>query len=121
MYDVFSTFTPIVLRTYCISSIISTAILAATSSEPYVALSTVFCLLLIHLIGVLFSRIRIPVTERLVTLSRAWSASTKIVILTSLLLLGCLWEDLHMHLGTSLSRIHLELWYIWIYQNNWDL
>ena len=42
---------------------------------------TVFCLSDIHRIGVLFSNIMIPVTDRLVTLFRAWSASRKTVSL----------------------------------------
>ena len=60
----------------------SVAILAATSSDPYVDVSTVFCLLQIHKIGVLFNNISIPVTDLLVTTSCAWSASKYTVILT---------------------------------------
>jgi hypothetical protein len=56
--------------------IISVAILAATNSDPYDDVSTVFCRFEVHAIGVLLTKRSIPVTERRVTTSWAWSAST---------------------------------------------
>ena len=51
--------------------IISMAILAATNSDPYVEVSTVFCLLEYHLAGVKLTISKIPVTVLLVTKSQA--------------------------------------------------
>ena len=74
--EVSSRGTPNILSLYLISMIISVAILAATNSEPYVDVSTVFCLLVYQMTGVLLTYSRIPVTDLHVTLSLAWSAST---------------------------------------------
>src|SRR5687767_509607 len=74
--DVSSSGTPNILSLYLASMTNSTATLAATNSEPYVDVSTVFCLLVYQISGVLFTHRRIPVTDLHVTLSLAWSAST---------------------------------------------
>ena len=59
----------------------SAAILAAAISDPQVLVSAVVCLLDVDLTTVPLTRIGILVTDRRVTLSLAWSASTKTVIL----------------------------------------
>src|SRR5688500_8899793 len=69
--------TPSILKQYLIAMICSMAILEATSSEPYANVSTVFCLLDTHKIGVLLRRRMMPVTDLLVSWSLPWSASTK--------------------------------------------
>src|SRR5687768_14363331 len=76
--------TPNILSIYLISTILSTPILAATNSDPYVAVSTPFCFLLNQSIGVLFNNISNPVTDLPVTLSWYKLASANIVIITSL-------------------------------------
>ena len=62
--------TPNILRVYLYSKISSVAI-AATSSDPYVDHSRVFCLWLIYLTGVLFRNNNTPVTDRLVSIPYA--------------------------------------------------
>ena len=64
-----SKLTPSILRQYLMAMICSMVILDATSSDPYVDVSTVFCLLDTHRIGVLFRRRIIPVTDLLVNWS----------------------------------------------------
>ena len=58
---------PIILSLYLNSVISSIAILSATNSAPYVDVSTMFYLFEHHLIGVLMTSNRIPVTDLLVT------------------------------------------------------
>ena len=71
--------TPIILITYLISIAVSVATFPATSSAPCVDDSTVGWRLLIQRIGVELRKTIIPVLERLVTLSAAWSASTYMI------------------------------------------
>jgi hypothetical protein len=75
--------TPIIRSLYLNPSIISIDKRIAYNSDPYVDASTVFCLLENHKIGALFTNIRIPECDRLVSLHPAWSASTKQLITTS--------------------------------------
>ena len=56
--------------------ICSTHVLAATNSEPYVAVSTVACFLEYQSIGVLFKKWRIPVTDLPVAMQCIRFAST---------------------------------------------
>src|SRR5688572_5811271 len=65
--EVSSKGTPNTLSLYLASSTNFTATLAATYSEPKVEVSTVFCLLVYQIKGVLFTHIRIPVTDLQVT------------------------------------------------------
>jgi len=58
----------------------SRAILSAVDSDPYVADSTEFCLLLNWIIHVFWINMRIPVCDLLVTTLPAWLASTKQLI-----------------------------------------
>ena len=64
--DVSSILHPIIDKEYLRAINISTAILEAINSEPYVEDSTVFCLLDVQDMGVLFNRMSIPVTDLLV-------------------------------------------------------
>jgi hypothetical protein len=61
--------TPSIQRTYCISMIMSVAILAAINSAPYVAVSTVCCHLEYHSIGVLLMKRIMAVTDLRVMVS----------------------------------------------------
>ena len=73
--------TPIILNVFWCSKINSTVTLADTNSEPWVDVSTVFCLCDVHFTGVSFKNRRTPVTNCLVTRSCASSASLCAVIL----------------------------------------
>ena len=55
---------PIIRRRYLYSKMSSVATFAATSSDPYVEVSTVFWRLEIHFTGVLFKNRITPVTDR---------------------------------------------------------
>ena len=59
--------TPIDINLSLVSTIKSLAILIATSSDPKVLYSTVFCLLLNDLINALFRNMNTPVCDRRVT------------------------------------------------------
>src|SRR5210317_1818259 len=63
--------TPIKRRVFLYSKMSSVATLVATNSEPYVEVSTVFCLCEMALTGVLFRNNNTPVTDLLVTKSCA--------------------------------------------------
>ena len=70
--------TPNILNLYRNDSICSTAVFIAMNSLPKVLVSTVFSLLLYQMIGTRFRNINIPVCDLRVTLSPAWSESTKV-------------------------------------------
>ena len=68
--------TPSYIRVYLRSTIWSTAILAATNSDPYVAVCTVACLLECQSVGVQMAMWRMAVTDLPVTKSWCKFAST---------------------------------------------
>ena len=68
--------TPSYIRVYLRSTIWSTAILAATNSDPYVAVSTVACPLEYQSVGVQMAMWRMAVTDLPVTKSWCKFAST---------------------------------------------
>ena len=74
---------PNILSLYLIESFIPTACLIATNLHPKVDDSTVFCPLLYHKMGALFTKIINPVLDLLVHLFPAWSESTNIVMVTA--------------------------------------
>ena len=67
MVELSSSCTPSILRQYLMAMMCSIAILDATNSDPYVDVSTIFCLLDTHKIGVLLRRRMMPVTDHLVS------------------------------------------------------
>ena len=75
---------PLSLSYISYSRIRSTAVLAATNSDPYIEDSTILWLLLIHLTGVSFKNSKIIVTDLLVTMSLFWYVFLKNVILLGL-------------------------------------
>ena len=68
--------TPTYIRVYERSTVWSTAIPVATNSDPYVAVSTVACLLEYHSVGVPLTMWRMAVTALSVTKSGCKFAST---------------------------------------------
>ena len=74
---------PNILSLYLIESFMSTACLIATNSLLKVDDSTVFCPLLYHKMGALFTKIITPVLDLLINLFPAWSESTHIVMVTA--------------------------------------
>ena len=61
--------TPNILHLYLNDAISSTAFFVAVNSDPNVDVSTQFCLLLCHIMGALFTNMRIRVINLLVVLS----------------------------------------------------
>ena len=76
--------TPKYLRVYLRTMIYSVAVLAATNSEPYVAVSTVACFLEYHAVGVWLQKWRHAVSDAPV--ARQWRrlASRVVVVVTDL-------------------------------------
>ena len=74
---------PNILSLYLIESFMSTACLIATNLLPKVDDSTVFCPLLYHIMGALFTKIITPVLDLLVNLFQAWSESPHIAMVTA--------------------------------------
>ena len=60
--------TPNILNLYLNAVISSTAFFMAVNYDPNVDVSTQFCLLLYHIMGALFTNMRIPVIDLLVVL-----------------------------------------------------
>ena len=74
--------TPRYLSMFLRSMICSVAVLAATNSEPYVAVSTVACLFKNQSVGVVLTKCNTTVTEFPVTMSWTKLASKNVVLIT---------------------------------------
>ena len=74
---------PNTLSLYLIESFMSTACLIQTKLLPQVDDSTVFCPLLYHIMGALFTKIITPVLDLLVNLFPAWLESTHTIMVTA--------------------------------------
>ena len=78
--------TPRYLSVFLRSIICSVAILAATNSEPYVAVPTVACLFKNQSIGVVLTKCNTAVTNFPVTMSWSRLASKNVVVITLFLM-----------------------------------
>ena len=95
----------------------SVAVLAATNSEPYVAVSTVACLFENQSVGVVLTKCSTAVTDFLVTMSWSRLASKNVVVIT-LFLMAWVYPlgFLHKHFcRQSRWSIHIL---VWVCENN---
>ena len=82
IYALFMMGIPRYLTVFLRSIICSVAVLAATNSEPYVAVSTVACLLENHSVGVVLIKCNTAVTDFPVTMPWRRLASRNVVVIT---------------------------------------